>query len=89
MLIPMFDTLNLGNVCSSHELVQTELHMTATPEDDYYSTSKYMNDYTIVFNEQDYKGDKMLAQKVRGNLNKSNFEQNKRYTSIKQVKQAI
>ena len=48
----MADTLNLSDGKVAKELINTQLHLDADSTSDYYSTNKYMNDYSLNFEPQ-------------------------------------
>lgn len=55
----------------------------------YFTKTKYMNNYAINFDESEYKHDPELEKNVTGYYNKKNFEANKQFSSVENLKNSL
>lgn len=86
-MIPMGDNCNHSDVTIVQEIVHKSMHLIADRSSQYFTKTKFMNDYTICFDEESYAGDRIRTMNVKGRYNKDNFEENKRLTSIEKLKE--
>ena len=86
-MIPMADNINHADVNVVQEIINTELHMTAEPGQDYFTRTKMMNDYTINFSPEQYEDDPVAKFNVKGRHNRANFNANLQFESIQSVKE--
>ena len=88
-MIPMADNHNHSDVTVVQEIVHKGMHLVADRTSQYFTKTKYMNDYTICFDEADYADDRERTINVKGRYNKDNFESNKQFTSIPRIKDSL
>ena len=50
-MIPMADNLNHSDVNNTCEIITKSLHLFADEESSYFTKEKYMNNYSVVFDE--------------------------------------
>ena len=65
------------------------MHLDISEESAYFTKTKYMNDYSMVFEEElkklegdDSEAAKLKRMNIVGRFNKENYEANKRFTSV-------
>ena len=88
-MIPAADNCNHQDVTVVQEIIHKGLHLIAPRKSAYFTKTKYMNDYTINYEESDYANDPIKTANVKGRYNKQNFEENKQFTSIQKMKDAL
>lgn len=54
-MIPMADNLNHADVTIIFEIITRSLHLEADESTNYFTKTKYMNDYSALFSEEDFK----------------------------------
>ncbi len=65
------------------------MHLEADRESQYFTRSKFMNDYSVCFDESEFSESEKLTKNVKGYYNKANFEANKRFSEVEKIKAAI
>ena len=81
-MIPMADNCNHSDVTVVQEIVHKEMHLIADRTSQYFTRTKYMNDYSIVFDDSNYSDDRTKTLNVKGRFNHDNYESNKQFTQI-------
>ena len=76
-MIPMADNCNHSDVTVVQEIIHKDMHLDAPRKSQYFTKTKYMNDYSINYEEQEYKDDPRRTANVKGWFNHKNFEENK------------
>jgi len=72
-MIPMADNHNHSDVTVVQEVVHKGMQLAAERPSQYFTKTKYMNDYSICFDEAEYAGDRTRTINVKGRYNKQNF----------------
>jgi len=49
------------------------MHLEASRQSKYFTKTKFMNDYSVCFDESDYAGDERMTRNVKGYFNKDNY----------------
>ena len=62
------------------------MHLIADRSSQYFKDSKYMNDYSICFDESMYLDSSIKTKNVKGRFSKENYEMNQQFTSIAKFK---
>lgn len=88
-MIPMADNHNHSDVTVVQEILNKRMHLQADEESNYYTKTKFMNDYSLNFSEDEYIGDPTLTLNVKGRFSKSNFEANRKFTCNEKIKAAL
>ena len=88
-MIPMADNLNHSDVTIVQEIVTKAIHINAERKSPYFTKTKFMNDYSICFDDADWQGDHVKTVNVKGRFNQLNFEANKKFTSIQKIKESL
>ena len=88
-MIPMADNCNHSDVTVVQEILHKPSHLDAERGSKYFTKTKFMNDYSICFNEEEYKGDHLRTVNVKGRYSKANYDANKQFTSIPKLKDAL
>lgn len=88
-MIPMADNCNHSDVTVVQEIVHPMMHLLADRSSQYFTKTKYMNDYSICFDEDQYINDPVKTKNVKGRYSKANYEENKQFTSVEKLKQAL
>ena len=73
----MADNCNHSDVTNKKQVVNKKMHPEAELSSKYFTKTKYMNDYSICFDEEDYMGDSQATLNIKGRFNKANFKQNR------------
>ena len=81
-MIPAADNHNHSDVTVVQEIVHKQMHLEADRDSTYFTKTKYMNDYTVCFDESEYSGSEKLTKNVKGYYNRSNYEANKQFTEV-------
>ena len=76
-MIPMADNCNHSDVSVVQEILNHDMHLVANRESNYFTSTKYMNDYSLNYEDSEYKDDSELVKKVTGFYNKQNYDANK------------
>jgi len=71
-LIPMADNLNHADVTVIFEIITRSIHLEADENCKYFTKTKYMNDYSALFKEEDF-AKTSDARNITGRFNKENF----------------
>ena len=82
-MIPMADNCNHSDVTVVQEIVHKEMHLRGMKESQYYTKTKFMNDYSINYDETELSDH---PAHIKGYFNHANYEANKKFTSIDQIK---
>ncbi len=72
-MIPMADNLNHKDVSITSEVVNKSLHVEANEDSKYFTKTKFMNDYSLLFSDNEIQGNEL---NVKGRLNAENYEHN-------------
>lgn len=88
-MIPMADNCNHSDVTVVQEIVHRQMHLSAERDSQYFTKTKFMNDYSLMFDEADYEGDETRTVNVKGRFNKANYESNRQFTAIDKIKNAL
>jgi len=88
-MVPMADNINHSDVTVVQEMVCKRMHLEADRESKYFTKTKFMNDYSICFNESEYASDAARRVNVKGRFSKANFEANKQFEAIDKLKSAL
>ena len=88
-MMPMADNFNHSDVKTKKQVVNKKMHLEAERSSKYFTKTKYMNDYSICFDEEDYMGDPQATLNIKGRFNKANFLQNSQFTQLEKIKSAI
>ena len=88
-MIPMADNCNHSDVTVVQEIVHKQMHLEAPRQSKYFTKTKFMNDYSVCFDESDYAGDERMTKNVKGYFNKDNYEANSQFTSVPKMKASI
>ena len=88
-MIPMADNCNHQDVTVVQEIVHKEMQLEADQESKYFTKTKYMNDYTINFDEEEYAHNNDYTINVKGRYNKANFEANSQFSSVEKIKESL
>jgi hypothetical protein len=72
-MIPMADNLNHADVTIIFEIITKSLHLEADEKSNYFTKTKYMNDYSVLFKEEDFAKTKD-PRNITGRFNRENFE---------------
>lgn len=78
-MVPMADTLNHSDVTVSFEIITRSMHLAADEQSTYFTKTKYMNDYSSLFNptEEPIAEDSTpVASNIKGRFNRKNFTAN-------------
>ena len=75
-MIPMADNCNHSDVTIVQEIVHKEKQLQADCQSNYFTKTKYMNDYSINFDEDDYENNHEHTINVKGRFNRANYEIN-------------
>ena len=76
-MIPMADNLNHQDVTIIFEIITKSLHLEADENNNYFTKTKYMNDYSALFSKEDFeKTDD--PRNITGRFNRENFEANRK-----------
>ena len=51
-MVPMADNFNHSDVSNVQEIIHRNLHLDIDEENSYFTKTKYMNDYSMVFEEE-------------------------------------
>ena len=82
-MIPMADNLNHSDVSVTYELITKKLQVDPDPNSAYFTRSKFMNDYRLIFDPSDHEN-----LNVKGRFSLANFDHNQaRFDSIHQFEQ--
>ena len=63
-MIPMADNCNHSDVTVVQEIVHKEMHLIAERSSNYFTKTKYMNDYSLCFDEEMYASDDIKSKNV-------------------------
>jgi hypothetical protein len=69
-MIPMADNFNHSDVNTINEIVSKSLHLSADPASNYFTKTKFMNDYS---SGPIFAADELIS---KGRLNKDHYEIN-------------
>lgn len=72
-MIPMADNMNHADVNVLCEIVTNSLHKEADEESNYFTKSKFMNDFSLAFTDEEIANYPV----IKGRLSQENFKQNK------------
>lgn len=88
-MIPMADNCNHSDVTVVQEIINTKMHPFGDPGSKYFTKTKYMNDYSLQFDDQEeeFKGQQLVN--IKGRFNRANYEANKQFTKLDKIKAAI
>ena len=75
-MIPMADNCNHSDVTVVQEIVNKRMHLEANEESNYYTKTKFMNNYSLAYAEDEYSGDPVKTFNVEGRFSKANYEAN-------------
>lgn len=76
----MADNLNHSDVNTLCEIVTKSEHLKADEHSSYFTKTKFMNDYSLIFDKQDY--DKTSdPRNIKGRFNRQNFESNQKLST--------
>jgi hypothetical protein len=84
-MIPMADNLNHKDVSVTSEIVTKSLHIEADEQSQYFTKTKFMNDYSILFSKSEINSNPL---NIKGRLNLLNYEHNQSYVSVASFKQS-
>lgn len=73
-MIPMADNFNHSDVHVTFDMITKSLHLQADETCSYFQKSKFMNDYSTVFNDLEQTNENLLN--VYGRFSKQQFESN-------------
>ena len=65
------------------------MHLIADQDSGYFTRTKYMNDYSINFEREEYEGDEAKTKNVTGRYSRKNYQANQQFSSIETIKSAI
>ena len=85
-MIPMADNCNHSDVTVVQEIVHKQKHLEANRQSSYFTKTKYMNDYSVCYDNDEYEGDASKTLNVKGRYSKANYEANKQFTSVEKIK---
>ena len=88
-LIPMADNCNHSDVSVVQEIVHKGLHLTSERGENYFTKTKYMNDFSLNYDQDEYQNDTDKTKRVKGYFNKANYESNKKFQSVEQIKEGL
>ena len=88
-MIPMADNCNHSDVTVVQEILNKPMHLEADREGKYFTKTKFMNDYSISYADEEYKDDPNHTLNVKGRFSKTNYEANKQFTSIDKIKESL
>ena len=79
-MVPMGDNMNHADVSVVQEIIHKKKHLEGDEESNYFQKTKFMNDYSIAFDDSEAQDEKQLLN-IKGRFLKENFEANKKFTS--------
>ena len=95
-MVPMADNYNHSDCTTVQEIIHKQMHMEADETSTYFCKTKYMNDYSFMFQDElnglegeDSKAATEHRRTIQGRYIKSNYEANKRFTSVASFQAAI
>ena len=65
-MIPMADNCNHSDVSVVQEIVNKKMHLEGDSGTNYFTRTKFMNDYSINFQNEEYEGDQTKTKNVKG-----------------------
>ena len=86
-MIPMADNCNHSDVTVVQEIFNKELHLQADRDSPYFTKSKFMNDYSLNFDESEI--NEYNERNIKGRYNKANFEENKKFQGVEIIKESL
>ena len=75
-MIPAADNCNHSDVTVVQEIVHKGMQLAAPKGSNYYTKTKYMNDYSINFTEEEIGDDEERKRNVKGHFNMTNYQAN-------------
>lgn len=85
-MIPMADNCNHSDVTVVQEIIHKGMQMQGKRDTQYFTKTKFMNDYSINFNEVEQSD---FSKQIKGYFNETNYEANKKFTKVDQIKNNI
>ena len=86
-MIPMADNCNHSDVTVVQEIFNKEMHLLADRESQYFTRTKYMNDFSLNFSQSEIEANN--ERNIKGRYNKANFEENKKYEGLQIIKESL
>ena len=65
------------------------MHLDISEESTYFTKTKYMNDYSINFDEEEYADNHERTCNVKGRYNRANFTANRQFSSVEKIKNSL
>ena len=88
-MVPMADNHNHSDVTVVQEILNKQMHLEADKDNKYFTKTKFMNDYSICFNQAEYEGNTTNTTNIKGRYSKANFEANQQFNSVENIKIAL
>ena len=88
-MIPMADNFNHSDVHVGHELCHKSMHLIGNEKSNYFTRTKFMNDFSLAFEVLDYIDDPVMTKNVKGRFSRANYEKNKQFSSLVKIREAL
>lgn len=88
-MIPMADNFNHSDVHVGHDLCNKSMHLSGNEETNYFTRTKFMNDFSLAFEESDYIDNPVMTKNVKGRFSRVNYEKNKQFSSLVKIREAL
>ena len=88
-MIPVADNFNHSNVQTEFSIFHKKMHLECNRDSQYFTKTRFMNDFSLCYDQSEYNYSEQLTKNVQGHYNKGNFEANKKFSEVESIKAAI